>query len=151
MRTEFEPEVDGKLNQRWEYLCTVGIRVNMFPIGSIKARECWCRCIKISDLRDPGGAGVSISDAHESVVSYLSWHPADENLLLSTAIEPDMHLFDIRQPSQPLQSFSGHSSGRVSAIYQPAFTACGQAIVTGGQRSSQLSMYCPSSGRLGVL
>ena len=71
----------------------------------------------------------------------------DENLIMSTAFEPALHLFDLRRGTEPLQRFTGHSQGKVSAILQPDFVSRGQAVVTGGQRSTQLSMYCTASGK----
>lgn len=105
------------------------------------------RCVKLTDLRSSGAEPLVLSNAHSSVVSFLCWHLQDENIIMTTAFEPAIHVFDLRKASEPLLRLSGHSSGRVKDIYQPAFVAGGKGIVSGGQQSSQLTMYCTTSAR----
>eukprot|EP00887_Chlorella_sp_A99_P004293 scaffold15.g4293.t1 len=94
-----------------------------------------------------GGAGLVIDGAHGSVVNCLRWHPQDEQLLLSTSFDPAILVHDLRSPGRPLFALQGHSPlPRLGSIYQPAFVAGGDGIATGGERSSQLTLYCCKTG-----
>ena len=62
-------------------------------------------------MRETRGT-VEIKEAHDATVSFLQWSPCDANLLMSTAFDSALHVFDMRKTAQPLLAFRGHTQGR---------------------------------------
>eukprot|EP00890_Picochlorum_soloecismus_P002847 jgi/Picsp_1/3563/NSC_06400-R1_protein len=74
---------------------------------------------------------------HTTVTNVVHWNPKDSKILLSTSHDPEIRVFDIRNPKKPLQELSGHSQGnRLSGIYQPVFVNDGKCILTPGVGSA---------------
>lgn len=69
------------------------------------------RAIRILDIR-AATACMSLADAHSAAINRIQWHPSNSHLLLSCAMDPFIHLFDIRHAERPLHSYSGHAPGR---------------------------------------
>ena len=88
---------------------------------------------------------------HTTVTNVVQWNPKNSNIFLSTSHDPEIRVFDIRNPSEPLQELSGHSQGnRLSGIYQPVFVNDGKRILAPGVGSSSqmLTMFDIASGEI---
>jgi len=86
---------------------------------------------------------------HTTVTNVVHWNPKDSNTFLSTSHDPEIRVFDIRNPKKPLRELSGHSQGnRLSGIYQPVFVNDGKYILTPGVGSASqiITMFDIDSG-----
>lgn len=68
-----------------------------------------CRCIKVVDTRNSSGRHQEIAGAHGGCVNCVRWHPRNPHVLLSTATDSCLHLWDLRHTQQPVFSFQGHT------------------------------------------
>ena len=70
-----------------------------------------CRQIRITDTRD-ANAGLVLADAHAAAINRVQWHPCDAHMMLSSAMDPFIHVFDLRRASKPVHRLSGHALSR---------------------------------------
>lgn len=111
------------------------------------------RSIRITDIRQQTSsasstAAMAIKETHSTAINCVAWSPSNEYVLLSSSHDPHILLHDIRRTTQPLVKMSGHASPnrRVGSILHPAFVESGSAVVTPGDRSTVLTLYCADSG-----
>ncbi|GMH39688.1 hypothetical protein BSKO_07586 [Bryopsis sp. KO-2023] len=105
------------------------------------------RSIQVTDSRSRS-TRVSIDNAHDASINCVAVSPANPDLILSAASDPILKLFDLRAPAAPLFEFQGHAAAfKIKNIYQPSFWMDGQYVVTSGEKSKFLSMYCTKTGR----
>ncbi len=116
---------------------------NLFAAGSDAG------AITLWDARERTAA-ATLSGAHASAVNTLRWSDEAPHLLLSASNDPTMLLHDVRKMSAPVHHLKGHAAGssRARSIIQPAFCAGGSAVVTVGEGSPYLSMYCARTGEM---
>lgn len=74
----------------------------------VKASMIQRRSIKVIDTRSET-ISQDIQDAHDGCVNCVRWHPQDPSLLLSTGTDPCLHLWDLRNTKQALNTFRGHT------------------------------------------
>eukprot|EP01018_Ginkgo_biloba_P021314 Gb_13014 [translate_table: standard] len=106
--------------------------------------------ICILDLRLPNFCTLTIESDHRTGVNVVEWCPSQDFLLLSASRDPELLLYDIRSPKQPLHKLWGHVDPKLrkcSHIYRPAFVSGGMAIATPGQGSGQISLYSVNDGK----
>ncbi|CAM9627708.1 unnamed protein product, partial [Phaeothamnion confervicola] len=97
------------------------------------------------DLRVAGAApAVAWAAAHTGGTHTVRWHPSDGNLLLTAGLDPVVRCWDLRRSSGPVREYRGHVPFvllRHKTIHRPEFVVGGDAFVTCGERSHQLSMF----------
>src|SRR3546814_873846 len=106
--------------------------------------------VNIVDDRQESTA-LTFEGLHSGSVHSLRWHPTNEHLLLTAGKDTAIHLHDIRQPKQPLQSFEGHVPVTVSSvkgIHHPEFCCHGDVVMTAGERSTKVTFYDTANGRI---
>lgn len=105
------------------------------------------RSIQVVDVRKRRSA-ISLEDAHNSPVNFVSTSPKSDEVVLSASADPVLRLFDIRSPERPLFEYDGHTPvARCSNIYKPTFWLGGKQVATGGEKTNQMSFYCTETGR----
>jgi WD40 repeat protein len=92
-------------------------------------------------------ASLIMENVHETSVQSVRWHPRDENTMLTAGRDAFIKLHDIRRPNAPVYTFMGHHfSCNVKGIHHPDFYWGGGVIITGGEASTKVSMYCTQTG-----
>jgi hypothetical protein len=106
--------------------------------------------IVLSDTRAPApAAAAAMRRAHGSAINTLAWCGAAEHVLLSSSCDATMLLHDVRKPSSVLATLVGHTRlPRQKAINQPAFCDGGRFVVSVGEGSPHLSLFCARTGGL---
>jgi WD40 repeat protein len=111
-------------------------------------------CIKDTRVGSTQSAEVELTDCFGGGVFSVQFGPSNEgsqHLLLTAGLDPVIKLFDLRYvkgSDQPLHAYRGHTAPgvRLKSIVPPSFLG-GHTIVTGGQGSSRLSLYCAKTGK----
>ncbi|KAL3698034.1 hypothetical protein R1sor_012110 [Riccia sorocarpa] len=109
--------------------------------------------IGILDLRASDPCSLKIQTAHKTGISMVEWSPVsvETSLVLSASKDPQLYLHDIRYPTKAMMQFEGHIHPRRAkcySIYRPAFIAGGDAVVTPGEGTHQLSLYSVTKGEV---
>lgn len=106
--------------------------------------------IVLSDTRAPAQAeAAAMRRSHGSAINTLAWCGAAEHVLLSSSCDATMLLHDVRKPSSVLATLVGHTRlPRQKAINQPTFCDGGRFVVSVGEGSPHLSLFCARTGEL---
>jgi WD40 repeat protein len=106
--------------------------------------------IVLSDTRAPAPAeAAAMRRAHSSAVNTLAWCGAAEHVFLSSSCDATMLLHDVRKPSTALATLVGHTRlPRQTAINQPTFCDGGRFVVSIGEGSPHLSLFCSRTGEM---
>ncbi|BBN15814.1 hypothetical protein MPTK1_7g01080 [Marchantia polymorpha subsp. ruderalis] len=107
--------------------------------------------IGILDLRAADPCTLRIQTTHKTGISMVEWSPVsvDSNLVLSASNDPQLYVHDIRYGAKAMLQLEGHVHPRrvkCYSIYRPTFVAGGDAIVTPGEGTHQLSLYSVTTG-----
>ena len=109
------------------------------------------RCVCVKDTRVKGdSADIEIEECHSGGAHSVQFSPyGDDYLMLTAGLDHDVKLFDLRHSVMPLYTFRGHvppSIKKIKAITPPIFLSR-HTVVTGGQGSHKLSIYCTQTGK----
>lgn len=148
--------------------------VDLQANGKVFASGSQDRSVCVVDTRDVsasrGRPQIKLENCCEGGVycAQFSPHPQEQHLLMTAGLDPVIKLWDLRymkkqnsgvlspststgstgDASIPLFTFKGHctSGARLKSIVPPTFLGS-RTIVTGGQGSGRLSIYCTTTGR----
>lgn len=107
--------------------------------------------VNVVDQRQGEEVAIKLEAVHAGSVHSLRWHPTTEHWLLTAGKDTVIRLFDIRQTSQPLQSFEGHvpiSVTAVKGIHHPEFCCDGDVVMTAAERSTRITFFHTADGRI---
>ncbi|CAN6463847.1 unnamed protein product [Victoria cruziana] len=108
--------------------------------------------ICVLDTRLPEACTMKIDSDHSTGINTIEWSPSDEFMLLSASRDPVLLLYDVRNPSEPLQKLHGHVGSTVRScnnIYRPTFVGNnGAYVATSGQGSKKISIYEVGTGNI---
>ncbi|KAG6541477.1 hypothetical protein Mapa_017151 [Marchantia paleacea] len=107
--------------------------------------------IGILDLRASDPCTLRIQTMHKTGISMVEWSPVcvESNLVLSASNDPQLYLHDIRYTAKAMLQLEGHVHPRrvkCYSIYRPTFVAGGDAVVSPGEGTHQLSLYSVTTG-----
>lgn len=111
-------------------------------------------CIKDTRVGNTRSAETELTDCFGGGVFSVQFGPAcdgNQHLLLAAGLDPVLKLFDLRYVKggeHPLHAYRGHTAPgvRLKSIVPPSFVGA-HTIVTGGQGSGRLSLYCANTGK----
>ncbi|XP_031475522.1 uncharacterized protein LOC116247484 [Nymphaea colorata] len=108
--------------------------------------------ICVLDTRLPEACTMTINSDHSTGINSIEWSPSNEFKLLSASKDPELLLYDVRNPSEPLQKLLGHVGSTVRScnnIYRPTFVGNdGAYIATSGQGTKKISIYEVGTGKI---
>ncbi|KAF3793198.1 transport protein [Nymphaea thermarum] len=108
--------------------------------------------ICVLDTRLPEACAVTINSDHSTGINTIEWSPSNEFTLLSASKDPELLLYDVRNPREPHQTLHGHVGSTVRScnnIYRPTFVGNdGAYIATSGQGSKKISIYEVGTGKI---
>jgi hypothetical protein len=129
-------------------------------VGAVRIQPSSKKVILIASASDDGTVAIhdvrtstvasTIPNAHSRPHS-VEWIPSHEQQFITAGLDDTIHLFDLRNVSNPMVSFRGHvsSSQRIKSIHRPIpcrFATCNSGsfdnfILTGGEGTSSLFVY----------
>jgi len=131
-------------------------------VGAVRIQPNSKKVILIASASDDGTVAIhdvrsttiasTIPNAHSRPHS-VEWIPSHEQQFITAGLDDTIHLFDLRNVSNPMVSFRGHvsSSQRIKSIHRPIpckFATCNNSgsfddtcILTGGEGTNSLFIY----------
>lgn len=99
--------------------------------------------IFVFDKRSPTPSH-HLENVHSGYAHSVRWSPTETQYLATAGLDPYIHLYDVRHLSHPVFSFRGHSAPglfKFRTIIRPEFHSGGNILMTGGEKSVELSLY----------